>query len=329
MSTKIFLTGATGSSVDLPVETTLTQSSGYIGGSTFEITALVRSPDKGELLRSLGLKTVFGSNSDHELLITAASAADVVFACADADDLGAATAILAGLKKRFELVGKKPILIHTSGTGVLATESHGMYATDTVYSDLDIPLIETLGIKQPHREVDTTLVSADADGKFVDTYIVLPSTIYGRATGVLVDREIQKTFSDQIPALVRTCLSRSQAGVIGEGINLWPNVEIHEVASLFVLIFTLALAQDGGSTVPAEFQHGRSGFYFGANGEHKMLDISKKIAQEMERYFPGTTSLSTNSRCRADRSKAIGWNPVKTTSDMLSSIEEEVKAFAT
>ncbi len=39
-----------------------------------------------------------------------------------------------------------------------------MYATDTVYSDLDIPLIETLGIKQPHREVDTTLVSADADG---------------------------------------------------------------------------------------------------------------------------------------------------------------------
>ncbi len=118
------------------------------------------------------------------------------------------------------------------------------------------------------------------------------------------------------------------------------------MASLFVLIFDLALAQDGGITVPAEFQHGRSGFYFGANGEHKLLDISRKIAQvmhgmglgtadpttftaeEMARYFPGATSLSTNSRCRADRSKAIGWDPVKTTSDMLSSIEEEVKAFA-
>ncbi len=93
MSTSIFLTGATGIGPDPAVESALTRSTGYIGGSvlaqllehrlvkTFEITVLVRSPDKGELLRSMGLKTLFGSNSDHELLITAASAADVVFAC--------------------------------------------------------------------------------------------------------------------------------------------------------------------------------------------------------------------------------------------------------
>lgn len=63
---------------------------------------------------------------------------------------------------------------------------------------------------------------------YVDTYIVLPSTIYGRATGILVDNGIQKTFSDQVPTIVRAGLTRGQGGKIGSGSNLWPNVEIHE-----------------------------------------------------------------------------------------------------
>lgn len=39
-----------------------------------------------------------------------------------------------------------------------------MFASETVYSDLDIAMIESLDIKQPHREVDVTLVEADNDG---------------------------------------------------------------------------------------------------------------------------------------------------------------------
>jgi hypothetical protein len=46
--------------------------------------------------------------------------------------------------------------------------------------------------------------------------------------------------------------------------------------------------------------------------------------EEMDRYFPGGTSLGTNSRCKADRARALGWKPRKTTSDMLASIKGEL-----
>jgi hypothetical protein len=116
---------------------------GYIGGSvltrllshslsdTFQITALVRDELKAKKFRTLGVKTAVGSYSDHSLLRRLASEADIVFACvsravpfapsirltpprqADADDLDAAEAILAGLRDRFERTGTPPSLIHT------------------------------------------------------------------------------------------------------------------------------------------------------------------------------------------------------------------------
>lgn len=202
---------------------------------------------------------------------------------------------------------------------------------------------------------------------YVNTYIVLPSTIYGRAKGLLVDKGIQKPYSIQIPELVRINLARGQAGAIGKGENLWPDVHIEEgkayyyqhldvtrlifllpVAQLYIILFDLILKGPDDPNVPIEFEHGRSGFYFGENGEHKRWDVYKAAAvamhnlgigseeptsfteEEMAKYFPDgdRTNLSTNSRCKADRGRAIGWKPTRTSKDMLESIEEEVKAFA-
>jgi hypothetical protein len=42
-----------------------------------------------------------------------------------------------------------------------------MFATDTIYSDLDIPQLESLPITQPHRPVDLALVNADSEGDAV------------------------------------------------------------------------------------------------------------------------------------------------------------------
>jgi uncharacterized protein YbjT (DUF2867 family) len=64
---------------------------GYIGGSvvarllehanakSFQITALVRSPEKAAKLETLGLKTIIGSLSELDKLERATSEADVVF----------------------------------------------------------------------------------------------------------------------------------------------------------------------------------------------------------------------------------------------------------
>ncbi|KIY63090.1 NAD(P)-binding protein [Cylindrobasidium torrendii FP15055 ss-10] len=342
MTTKIFLTGATG----------------YIGGSvlaellqhpaarSFEITVLVRAVEKAELLKELGLRTIIGSNSDHALLKEAASEADITIACADADDLGAAQAILAGAKEYRARTGKNASLIHTSGTGVLSVKADGEFVESPIYSDLDIPLIEKLSLEQPHREVDVALVKDDADGN-VNTYIVLPSTIYGRATGILVDKGIQKTFSDQVPTIVRAGLARGQGGRIGSGSNLWPNVEVHEVAKLYLTIFDLIVSPP--STIPKEFEHGRGGFYFGENGEYTLIDVYKTVAgalhdlgigspeptpfttKDLEPYTPSgpnSISFSKMSRCKAERGRAIGWNPTKTVKDFLASAVEEVELFS-
>ncbi|KAG2003466.1 hypothetical protein CC2G_004068 [Coprinopsis cinerea AmutBmut pab1-1] len=108
-STQILFTGATG----------------YIGGSVLArllnhpiaskstITAIVRSPDKAGKLKQLGVNVVVGSHSDEALVEKLASGSDIVFALADADDLGAAKATLRGLKKRYEETKVPPTFIHT------------------------------------------------------------------------------------------------------------------------------------------------------------------------------------------------------------------------
>jgi len=324
---------------------------GYIGGAvltqfllqhpdaseSFNITALVRSPEKAEKLKALGIEAVVGSLSDHDVLEKLASASDVVFAMADADDLPAAKAILKGLKSRYEATGKAPILIHTSGTGVLSDNAKGLYHYDTIYNDADPDQIETLAPTQPHREVDLEIVNADKQG-YVKTYIILPSTIYGMSTGKLVDLGIANPHSIQIPLLINASLARGQGGVVGEGKNLWPNVEIHDVAALYLNLYDSILSNPNTG-------HGREGFYFGENGEHSLYDVGKAIAQalvdigkgqgplpttftqeEIDKYF-GSPYLGSNSRCKANRSRSIGWKPSKTTQDLLASIRPEVEAL--
>lgn len=67
----------------------------------------------------------------------------------------------------------------------------------------------------------------DAPG-YVRTYIILPSMIYGMVTGKLVELGIQNPHSLQIPAVIKSSIARGQAGMVGLGKNLWPNVHIDD-----------------------------------------------------------------------------------------------------
>jgi len=309
-----------------------------------DITVLVRSPDKAKLLgsKSLGVKTLVGSNDDVDLLENAAKDADVVIACADADHLGATEALLRGLKSRRDSTGILPILIHTSGTGVLAYDSKGAPPTKDiiVYDDSNADVMEQIPEERIHRNVDLAIVEADKKGD-VNSYIVLPSTIYGIAQNRLVDLGIQNPRSQQIPLLVRASLDRKQGGMVGEGKNVWPNVHIDDVTDLYVILFDKATSPNAKN-----LGHGREGYYFGVNGEHSLYQIGQAICQsliqldpprgtntpttfsheEIEKYFGGSEYLGSNSRAIARRSESIGWRPTKKTEDMLNSVEGEVKA---
>jgi len=331
----------------------LVGATGYIGGSvlslllshrrssTFKITALVRSPEKARLLESqFGVTAVVGSHVDEGVLGSLSSEAQIVFSCADADHMGAVKAILGGMRKRFVDTGDAPILIHTSGTGVLRTEARGDFASEVIYDDLNAEQIESLPPTQLHRDVDLTILDADPEG-YIRSYIVLPSTIYGIASTPLVDSGIQNSISIQIPRLIRASLSRGQGGVVGKGLSMWPDVHIDDVADLYILLFDTILSN------PELVAHGHEGFYFGENGEHTWYEISKEIAsalvdlgrgeskeptpftaEELIKYFGSEKmgyNYGTNSRCRGNRGRALGWKPQKTKEDMLQSIRAETE----
>lgn len=63
---------------------------------------------------------------------------------------------------------------------------------------------------------------------YVMSYILLPSVIYGLADNPLVQAGIQNPQSIQIPTLIKASLGRRQAGVVGKGVALWPNVHVHD-----------------------------------------------------------------------------------------------------
>lgn len=47
---------------------------------------------------------------------------------------------------------------------VLKDDAHGMFASETIYSDLDTARLDSIPRTQPHREVDLMLVNADKEG---------------------------------------------------------------------------------------------------------------------------------------------------------------------
>ncbi|KAF9557928.1 NAD-binding protein [Agrocybe pediades] len=322
-------------------------NAGYIGGSIlarflehpdfalFKITALVRSPEKAEKIRALGVDAVVGSHNDSELMQSLTASNDVVFSTTDSDDHEAIIATLKGMKKRHDETGSVPILIHT--VGFLIDDAKGLYATETIYDDLKPDQINALPDTQFHRNIDLEILRADEAG-YIKSYIVLPSTIWGISDGPLVKKGIQNPISMQVPQLIRASLTRGRAGMVGEGKNIWPDVNIDEVADLYVVLFNAIRANPDG------IAHGREGYFFGESGEHTMYEVAKAIGEalvalgksdnpepstftkeEVEKYLGGSDYLGTNSRCSGNRPRALGWKPVKTKDDFLASIRAEVE----
>ncbi|KAI0649446.1 NAD-P-binding protein [Trametes meyenii] len=319
MSTKvtIFLTGATG----------------YIGGSVlqrlvqhpnrqdFEISAFVRNADKAKQLEAqFGVKTVVGSLQDLDKLSSLSENAHIVIHTADCDDVNAINAILGGLKARHEKTGDLPALIHTSGLAEIVDDARGEYVSDKVYSDLDIASIEALPPTALHRPVDLLIVAADVAG-YVRTHIVLPSVIFGPATGPLFDAGIANPHTISIPLLVRIALTRGSLGIIGKGACVWGAVHIEDTADLYLGIFNSVLSN------PDKISHGREGYFFVENGEFPMVEPSRIIVETLfEHGRIIAYLLYANSRGRAERArKEFSWTPKYSVKDFLEGLKSEVE----
>jgi nucleoside-diphosphate-sugar epimerase len=278
-----------------PIKVFITGVTGYIGSTTidlllnkettagrFALRALVRNKEKAEKdIRPLGIEPLIGDLDDLQLLETEAANADVVLSFADADHLPSIEAILRGLshRPRSENGRRRPIFIHTSGTGVLLDQAHGRVASTNIYYDNDVAQLNTLAPTQPHRHVDLKLIDPRLKG-VVDTYIVAPPTIWGFGTGPGNHNSIQ------IPFQVATSIKHQQASQIGEGKNIWSKVHVVDLAHFYILLLERALkepeheAEKDSKRVP--LPKNEDAYYFAQAGD----DFSYgSVAQEIANVF--------------------------------------------
>ena len=94
MTIKIFVVGATGYQGSTLVHNLLAHTGKY------EVTALVRTEQKGADLRELGCKTIVGDLSTTSALQQGAQNADVVFSLASADELAPVQTLVEALKPK-------------------------------------------------------------------------------------------------------------------------------------------------------------------------------------------------------------------------------------
>lgn len=120
--------------------------------------------------------------------------------------------------------------------------AEGKFTYEKIHNDMAEAEIETLPVTAMHRNVDSEIVKADAEGNgdidlhneilievgpqtgYVKSYIIAPSTVYGCPTGKLVDVGAQHLYSKQVPFFIQAASKRGQTGIVGQGGNIWPNV---------------------------------------------------------------------------------------------------------
>lgn len=280
----------------------ITGAAGYIGGSVaqrllsdgHDVTGLVRSREKAELLQNLGITPVIGSLDDAAVLTAAAQAADAVIHAADADHAASVETLVSAL----EHSGK--LLIHTSGSSIVADHADGAFAATIPLSEDDwfapVPFRE-------RRIAMNRMVRTAAIDRGVRSVVIAPAMVYGVGRGLQPD-------SDQLPKII--ALSRhADAGVyFGEGRNVYSNVQIDDLVDLFALVIEKA---PGGSFFFAE--NGYASFAEIAamiaglpdlGGRTTSIPIETVIAQYGE---TGRLGVASNSYVLAANARRLGWSP--------------------
>jgi nucleoside-diphosphate-sugar epimerase len=280
----------------------VTGASGYIGGSVaagllkagHSVRGLVRSEQKAAQVRALGIEPVLGTLGDAALLAQAARQADAVINAANSDDRAAVEAMLPALS------GSGKCFIHTSGSSIVGDMSAGRRG-DKVYED-DTP-VQPLPGKAARVAIDQVVLGAARDK--VRAVVVCPTMIYGRGRGAHPE-------SIQVPRLIALAKKYGVPRHVGPGENIWSNVHIDDLVSLYLLALDKAPA---------------GAFYYAENGENSYRELAEAIGR-MLGMGPRTQpmpldeaiaelgesgaqfSFGSNSRVRAVRARReLGWAP--------------------
>lgn len=329
MAIKVFITGVTGY-VGGTVLTDLTKTN----PGSLALTVLVRTQAQATTINEVHprVTTLVGDFNSHELLVSAASEADVVLHIAgDFEN---------GIFSLLEGVGKHPpgkrIFIHTTGSANLIDPKLplGLNAPKR-YSDVsDYAEIMAFPDERWHIPLEHKLIKTSID-KDIKTVILAPAQIYGRGSGT-------GSISTHSSEYARQVLKRGRGFLLGNGSNAWSGSSVGDVSSaiIFVLEETFQeLWKHGGGKI----EYGWNGYYFIEAGECSMreraeiilpylkelgaiesVEIDELSTEEVDKMSPiASVIFGTSSRSKADRLLALGWKP---RDDWRSKMKEAAKA---
>jgi nucleoside-diphosphate-sugar epimerase len=331
------------------VKILLTGATGYIGGdllidllersSEFQVYVLIRGSERSSTFEKLGAKVIVGSQDDHEFLTKTASEFDVVISVADSIDVGITKAFLLGLEQGKQQHNRKAILIQTSGSGVVLEPTAGEYATEKIWSDLDVQAFYELPLQAPHRELDIYVTEYPQNK--VTTAIISPGNIYG------VGRGPYNRLSFINIAYERAAIKYGKAYVVGQGANIWSTSHVRDLSTAYINLLDGLLNGTAG--------HGLDGYYFVETTQVLMAEVVQRIAEVLHKKglvqdtnlidmpeevlqdptvmpaffveYPGLAKLALGgtSRVSADRLRKIGWKPEHT--DPLDATADELNVL--
>jgi len=283
----------------------ITGAAGFIGSSVaaglvkagHQVTGLVRDAAQVEQLKSIGVAGVTGSLDDRDILIAQSRAADAVINTASSDHRGAVEAIIEAL------AGSNKVFLHTSGSSIVGDASGGE-GTDKIYEEDQLPA--PTPDKAARVAIDELVLASagSAKGQGVRSAVLCNTLIYGHGA---LPRD-----SVQLPRLLNQARKSGVVRHVGPGRNIWSNVFIGDVVSLYLL----ALEKTPAGT-----------FYFVEAGEASFRDMTAAMANALHLgaaqdwpfdqaiaewgYEMASYGLGSNSRVRGRRARSLlGWQPV-------------------
>jgi nucleoside-diphosphate-sugar epimerase len=280
----------------------VTGASGYIGGSVaerlrasgHEVQGLVRSEEKARLLEERGITPILGTLDESAILTDAARHADAVIHAAHADHARAVETLVAALERSGKL------LIHTSGSSIVADEAGGEYTSPVEFTE--DTYFEPVPYRRPRVALNRFVRQAGID-KSIRAVVICPAMIYGTGRGLQPD-------SDQIPKLTALAKQLGAGVYFGKGLNRYSNVHIDDLVDLYLLAVEKAPA---------------ASFFFAENGDASFREIAEWISRSLG--FEGKTQslsvadvvqqygeaagygVASNSRVSAVNARRLGWSP--------------------
>jgi nucleoside-diphosphate-sugar epimerase len=278
----------------------LTGATGYIGSSVLEallrarhdVTALVRDPEKAELIASRGVRPVIGDLARPASYASAAEQSDVIVHTAldasmrrqkiDRQAVDTFIAVMAGRATS----GSPTAFVYTSGVWVLGDTSAPVAE--------DAPIRPTPFVAwQPEHE--RLVLEAGRTGT-PRTVVVRPGIVYGGNRGIIAD-----LLKDAANGLVR---------VIGDGNNHWPCIYARDLADLYLRV--------------ASNPNASGVFHANDEADESVGDIVDSIARHARmrpdvrhvplkearaKMGPYADALALDQRVRSPRARALGWSP--------------------